>query len=975
MNTSTSNWGRKIAARGGDASASPWAAIGKNVRGLAALAGGLLFAAMPAWAASISGRVQDANTASYMFGANVTINELNRSETTQSDGSFTFANVPAGDYTLTISYIGYDNVTKGVHVDADSEARTDIALGSEVVKLGSFVVEGEREGQARALQQKRYAPNIVDVVSADSAGKLPDGNAAEAVRRLPGVFAEIDQNEGRYIVVRGIDADLNNITVNGVSVGSPDGGSRGAAMDAVPADLISRIEVIKAVTPDMDAQAVGASINIVTPSAFDRPGPFAYGTLAGGYYSGPKGEFKGNKRTPYNGSVTAGTTFADGKWGIIVGGSYSYRHYISNRRSGGNPWYPAAPEGQPGADIYFPATESLYHYDVQRWRKGWNGAVEFRPNEDNQYYFRVTDNHFMDDEGRNLNDFDFFQTAYPASFTDTSAHFSNGRATVEYRRYLQKHAITNYSIGGKNTFADGTTHLDYDFATGIAEIIVPNREDWEFRSSSSAFPNDIDTSTLYWKVTPTANFYDAASYPFRRVRFRKDDQKEKNYTAAVNVREDVRWLGDDGYWQTGVKYFTHDKSWNRDNVDYNAAGGAYAFNLSQFGLSEPAPELFGGEFRMAPVINLDAARAFFAAHPEYFTLNASGTFSDSTTTDFKMTEDVKAAYLMAHGGKGPFSVLAGVRVEASEGDVSQTEVTSTGGTTKLSTNHFKKSYTNVMPGVHFRYEAKPNWIWRAAWTNTLGRPNYADMAGAASFSYVETSTGSNTYTGSLTSGNPDLKPYESRNFDLTTEYYFKHAGILSVSGFDKYIKNPIFSNEYTHRFVTYEGLSFDSLSYSRPENADSGKIRGVEFNYQQQLTMLPSPLDGLGFAVNYTISSSEETLFSRPNESLPFAKQADKIYNVALFYEKYGFQARIAYTYTGAFIKSFGEDINSDQYQSARRIIDAKLSYRLTKNLTVFGDVINLGEEPLDEYAGYPWRNGATESYWWTANFGINWKL
>ena len=120
---------------------------------------------------------------------------------------------------------------------------------------------------------------------------------------------------------------------------------------------------------------------------------------------------------------------------------------------------------------------------------------------------------------------------------------------------------------------------------------------------------------------------------------------------------------------------------------------------------------------------------------------------------------------------------------------------------------------------------------------------------------------------------------------------------------------------------------------------------------------------------------SEERLFTRPTESLHFAKQAGKLYNLALFYEKYGFQARIAYTYTGAFVKSYGTNTNSDQYQSPRRIWDAKVSYRINRHLSVFADVINLGEEPLDEYAGIYTQNGATESYWWTANFGMNWRL
>jgi TonB-dependent receptor len=267
---------------------------------------------------------------------------------TDAEGGFALGQLPPGSYTLIASYLGYADATATVTLTGSADRAVDIAMQADVLKLGRFVVEGEREGQARALQQKRTADNILDVVSADSAGKLPDGNAAEAVRRLPGVFAEIDQNEGRYIVVRGIDAALNNITVNGVSVGSTESGTRGAAMDAVPADLISRIEVVKAVTPDMDHQAIGASVNIVTPSAFDRGETFAHGTVAGGVFNGPKTDL------PLSASATYGTTFGGGKWGFLVGASHSYRHYISNRQSGGNPWLPAGPAGSAGADVFSP---------------------------------------------------------------------------------------------------------------------------------------------------------------------------------------------------------------------------------------------------------------------------------------------------------------------------------------------------------------------------------------------------------------------------------------------------------------------------------------------------------------------------------------------------------------------------------------------------------------------------------------------
>ncbi len=514
---------------------------------LAALASG-----GTATAATLSGQVRDANTHTFLSNVAVSVPALSLRTTTRGAGEFSLVDLPAGTHTVVLSYLGYDDVTRTVTVGADEEVRLDLSLGAEVLELGRFVVEGNREGQARALQQKRIADNLLEVVSADSAGKLPDGNAAEAVRRLPGVFAEIDQNEGRYIVVRGIDASLNNITINGVTVGSTESGTRGAAMDAVPADLISRIEVVKAVTPDMDHQAVSASVNIVTPSAFDRSEPFGYGTLAGGQFNGPSNDM------PYSGSFVYGRQFGDGKWGVIVGGSYSYRHYLSERRSGGIPWFPAAATGE-GAKTFFPGEEALFHYDVERWRQGLNATLEFKPNDRTYFAFRAIDNRFKDEECRQQNAFEFWRSTYPASFTPTTASFTGGRATVEYRYYLQKHNITNYSFEGKHQLGDGATTLSYSVSLGNAEKHTPDRQDWEYRSPTN-ISSTVDTGHEYWTLSKSANFFDATNYPFRRVRFRTDLEEEDNLGTRLDLKREQILAGRSAFWQIGGKYFSRDKS-------------------------------------------------------------------------------------------------------------------------------------------------------------------------------------------------------------------------------------------------------------------------------------------------------------------------------------------------------------------------------------------------------------------------------
>lgn len=917
-------------------------------------------------AATLQGRVRDANTNAYLLGATVTVRETGREATTDREGEFVVHNLAPGTYSIVTSYLGYADVVETVELSSVADRRLEIAIGGEVVKLGAFVVEGNREGQARALQQKRTADNVMEVVAADNLGKLPDGNAGEAVRRLPGVFAEIDQNEGRYIVVRGIDAGLNNITIDGINVGSPEAATRGAAMDAVPADLISRIEVVKAVTPDMDHSAIGASVNVVTPSAFDRKESFFYGTIAGGYNNG-------NDHTPYNGSATYGRKFgADERWGVVVGASYSYRHYNSHRMStNGTPW--ALRNG-----YYVPTTQQLFLYDVERQRSGIKGNLEFRPTPATQLSLRASFNRFQDREARDLSAFDFASGAL-TNQTATSGNFAGGRATIQFRGYLQRHTIASYALTGKHTA--GPNVFDFTLSTGLAEKLTPSRIDWEFRSAANAFPNAYDASSPNFRVTPSANFYAPASYPFRRVRKRADTETEDLISIAGNMRRSQQLFGRDGYWQVGAKYFNRDKLRDRINDNYLAGTGANLLSLGQPGLALPEPAYFDGYYRMTPLLNVPALEELMITTPRFFVPDPVSTLSDSNTGDFHIIENIGAAYGMGRMDLGKWNVLAGVRLEHTDADFAGNEMPFRNGAFQgVRRVKGNRRYTDVLPGIHLRGAPAKELVVRAAWTNTIARPNYNDLSPSRDFDYTEITPGLNS--GSLSTGNPELKPYESMNFDLTAEYYLRNAGIVSVSAFHKRIDNPVYTRAETlggtlgdGNTTTFENLRFDLLNTSRPENAEAGKITGVEFNYQQQLRMLPSPFDGFGFSLNYTIVDSEVKVFSRPGESLPFFKQADDIGNAAIFYEKYGFEVRVAWSRTGAYLTSLGANADGDAYQREREIVDAKVSYRLTRRLKLFADVINLREEPLEEYIGAPNRGTATEKYWWTATFGVNFNL
>lgn len=927
-----------------------------------------LLAALPystSLAATLTGLVTSSNSGDPMPNATVSIPQLGRETSTDRSGRYRFANIDPGTYGVSVGFLGYDETSQSVTISATGDSRVDfeMSLADDLITMEDFVVEGAREGQARALQQKRMAEGIMDAVSADAVGKFPDGNAAEALRRMPGVSVEIDQDEGRYVVVRGIDSALNTVTLNNQLIGTPsEQGNRGIGMDSVPADLISRLEVTKAVTPDMDGTAIGGSVNIVTLSAFDRPEGFTFGSVAGFYDS-----FR--SRTELNGSLNVGRTFGeDRKWGVVIGGSYSLKNFGS-QTSDAQDW---TEEG----GFFIPEVVESFDYDIERKRIGINAALQFRPNEANEFALRLNHNEFTDTEGRQNSDFNFARGDL-TNQTSNSGSFDEGRATREFRDYHQTWTIQALSLEGKHELGSDY-ELEWQVGASRGERDVPIRHDWEFRSGGGAFPNSyLLTDREPTIVTPTDNFYDPSSYPLRRVRLRNDIEQEDVFSAQVDLKHDVRFGDRNGYWKTGLKYVTRDKKDDRTNMNYEP--GEVDLDLGEPGLAGPEPENFmEGRYRYGPTVNLAAMQQFFASNPDRFELNEIDSLEDSTAGDFDANEDVLAVYAMGGIDLTPtWKLLGGVRVEYTDVSYGGNELIFddgdfTGDVNRVTGND---DYSTVMPGIHLIWRPNEKVVARFAWTNTLGRANYADLAPIREFDQIEEPLGSGIWRGSISEGNPFLQPYESMNWDASLEYYFQSGGIVSVGVFHKDIDNPVYGASFTERDVTVDGRFYEILSTSRPENADSGRITGVEFNYQQFFTALPSPFDGLGVNLNYTITDSSATLLSQGGREVPFFKQADNIGNLALIYEKYGIQARIAYAVTGDYLTDVGSDSDLDGYIDERKVIDAKISYRINENLTVFGEFLNLNEQPLREYVGISSRNSGYEIYGWKSRFGLNFRL
>ncbi len=308
---------------------------------------------------------------------------------------------------------------------------------------------------------------------------------------------------------------------------------------------------------------------------------------------------------------------------------------------------------------------------------------------------------------------------------------------------------------------------------------------------------------------------------------------------------------------------------------------------------------------------------------------------------------------MASAEFGPLTALAGVRVEHTSTSSTRFQLLEDEGL-ETTSQTFENAYTDVLPSVHLTYDVSESLKLRGAWSNTIGRPDYDDLA---VFSEVEINDTGNQTTASINEGNPDLEPYRAMNFDLTAEYYIPNGGLAAVSGFYKRIDNPIYRFNSEERNVQDpfgDGRTFDRIRRTQERNADLGTVLGLEATYQQPFTFLSAPFDGLGVNSNLTVTDSEVDVPSRDGE-FPFFEQADLVYNVIPYFQKAGFEARVAFNYRGDYLLGLSDTPLEDTYVDDRTTVDVNARYEfdgLLAQPTLMVQIENVTDAPEVEYEG-----------------------
>jgi TonB-dependent receptor len=495
-------------------------------------------------AGTVTGRVTDATTNDYLPGANVLIQGTNYGAATDRTGTFSIPNIPSGDYTLSVQYIGYTDYTQEITVSENiRDNHFEIAMNVNFVELGDVVVAGLRHGEAKALSLQKSNDNISNVIVAEQIEAFPDPNAAEALRRLPGVSIQQDQGEGRYVLIRGTEARLNTTRINGNTIPSPEDDNRNVQLDVIPSDLLGAIEISKALTPDMDADAIGGSVNLVTKNAFDYDGQVLKVDIGGGYKN-LRGDL--NKKATF----TYGNQFMDGKLGVLIGGCYNNSDMATDnieiKWNDEYEWVTDEVDEIDDGDVIYKTDDAEAKvldefewrgYELNRTRIGLNLNLDYKLNDNSLIYLRFLNNSFDDYEYRHLMNFDLGKSV---DEEEPGTGYSDANSVVaapvirELKDRKAEATIQSIAVGGKHKFRQ--IDVDYNFSTSLAkEVNKPSRDvvfeqegfDIDYNISDPDFP----TIT----VTNGANYNDMSEFEFDEMEYKDGETAEdRDYTGALN---------------------------------------------------------------------------------------------------------------------------------------------------------------------------------------------------------------------------------------------------------------------------------------------------------------------------------------------------------------------------------------------------------------------------------------------------------
>jgi TonB-dependent receptor len=855
---------------------------------------------------------------------------------------------------------------------------------SAPLNLGTVVASGQQGGTSggggpsgtgslqQAQQLKKLAPNVISVLPQSQIQKNPDVNLADAFARIPGVALVSDSGEGQFINIRGLDADLDGTLFDGLHLtandqASPSGGERAPDLGVFPAGLVGGIEVVKSLTPDMDAEGLGGSANILPIAMPEDGGPMANITLAAGAETlRPTGIFQGNIQLGNSFAIPGMRGFANSKPFTLIFG-YSYyadRRGIDDFEEDYDPATTTA--GGNNADL---DDLQLRYYQEHRIRQGFYGELDFDPSPQTGFFFRALRSGYVVTIDKDR--LEFAGTDAPNATGPDGAIGSNGNftgisgVTPEARYTFSQDTIeTNVLELGFHTVIDDAFNVDATTSYTQGSSVEPFDYVTEFKASKITLNYNV-TSPVYrsFSIPSGVNTADPNLYNLGAGDLTDNPQNafDQEWAEALNASVANNIFGNIGVAKFGAQVRLRsegDLQFNYDNPDDGP-------NLGTLTNGSPELEYYNAHYVLPPFPNyaqlfattpLVGANGNPAADP---TGNEYANYQANIASFQHNSENVYAAYGQETIDAGKAEYLAGLRVEDTNGTYGAYTGTDTGTQDPVSGDEIysyarninKQDYINLFPSAQFKYTFSPQFQLRAAYSTAIARPGFQQISAATSTVAGGAPNGDNA----VTIGNPNLKPTTGNSYDLTAEYYGPHETNFSGNLFYKTFSNYIFQT-INDGFAPYQG-SLQPAQITTYENVSGAFARGLELDAHQRFYMLPDPINGLGIDGNITFVDSGGHSDGPNFKAYQLPGTSPITYNATLFYEKGPLYADVSVNYVSRSLyattnpaSSGFSDLNPrdvDIFTAARTTVDANLEYNLTPRVVLFAQARNLTNTPL----------------------------
>ena len=958
---------------------------------------GALYAA----GAQVMGIVSDKTDHEPLVGANVYIEGTSLGSSSNMDGVYEIRNIPAGSYVLHVLFIGYKEIEKPLTLSEGQTLRLNLELEPEALETEAIVVSVQAEGQMAAINQQLSAQSIVNVVSAKQIRELPDANAAESLRRLPGVSITREGGEGNKVVIRGMAPKYNAITIDGIRMASSNKDNRGADLSMISSTMLEGIEISKTITADKDADMLGGSVNFKIREARGRQqGQLSYDlTIQNGYVPlANSNNFSTYKITP----GIEGRFFED-RFGVFIQANIEKRNLTSNEFSAR---YSSLFNSDPSRKDY--KTDALFLHNIPRERQRYNGALVLD--------YRLPNGKI------NLSNF----------LSSSTTEIEDRNETLLIRTGPQAANQHLYSLDySKNTLnlIHNVLNLEQkwgDLQTALkmshsySETKSPN--DWSvvFFQSPANLNQYEEKANLDPAVISRTVFNDPEATRLNTVQTRDNFSSDRIYMTALDMEYPFSFTPlISATLKAGLKYKKQKNSYRSEVYGTNATftspsaragaqmvadyfgwnGDPNAIPLSLFlDKNYNYKEPFNGDFKMSNPMDADKAAAlvkFIQDNADLFTEQSPEAFARnnylSATHNYRGSETTEAAYLMAVIQIGnQLEIIPGIRYQ----NLTTEYTGARGQQTTFSYNFYNhtdttvsRSHPFVLPSINLKY--KPvNWFdLRLAYSKTLAYPDFTaiipriDAYGSPVIEW----------------NNTDLVPTQSENYDINFSFSENTVGLLTLGAFLKRIRDVIYPWSFYVR-------GRDAQPYYLPEKKPNPRWRynirtyinnpfiidnwGIEADWQTHFWYLPAPLNGLVLSVNYTHSFSRARYpFQTPaadgytaidsayTDRLIY--QPEDIFNMTIGYDYKDFSLRLSMLYTDDVFsyatQNEQERANTAPYQRWDLSFKQGLPWFA---LQLYGNLSNINysrdKSVLQLYPATPTR---IEEYGLTAELGLRWNL